>query len=151
MGWKRAAAAVLFIGIAEVAGAQPAPREVLSAREAAWRAWFAGDEATLRGLLPADFVGIGWSDAPFASLDTTLAQSKAFREGGGRLLELEFPETRAQALGADVVVLYGRFRVVIESGGARQAVAGRLTELFVRRDGRWLHPGWHLDEVKPAP
>ena len=22
---------------------------------------------------------------------------------------------------------------------------GTLTEMFVRRNGKWVHPGWHLD------
>ena len=32
-----------------------------------------------------------------------------------------------------------------DSGGAECAMRGRLTEMFVRRDGKWLDPGWHLD------
>jgi hypothetical protein len=27
----------------------------------------------------------------------------------------------------------------------KRTMSGRLTEVFVRRGGRWLHPGWHLD------
>ena len=70
--------------------------------------------------------------------------SRAFRERGGRLVRLAFPETQAQRFG-DVVVLYGRYEVVIHSGGAEHTMRGRLTEMFVRRNGKWLHPGWHLD------
>ena len=61
-------------------------------------------------------------------------------------MRLEFPETRAQRYG-DVVVLYGRYVAVMESDGVERTASGRLTEVFVRRDGRWLHPGWHLDTV----
>jgi hypothetical protein len=129
-----------------IAGAEPAPIEprVLELREAAWRAWFAGDEATLRRLLPADFIGIDMGDAPLSGLEQTLQDARAFAAGGGRLVSLEFPETRAQVHG-DVVVLYGRFRVVLDQGGQESTLAGRLTEVFVRRDGDWVHPGWHLD------
>jgi hypothetical protein len=29
---------------------------------------------------------------------------------------------------------------------------GRLTEIFVRQNGRWVHPGWHLDlTAEPEP
>ena len=118
----------------------------LRLREAAWRAWFAGDEPALMAMLPAEFIGINMADSPFASRERSAEQAKGFKAAGGRLVSLEFPETRAQVYG-DVVVLYGRYAVVFEPGGgaATETVAGRLTELFVKRDGRWLHTGWHLD------
>jgi hypothetical protein len=127
------------------AGVAPDP-EVLRLREAAWRAWFAGDEVALRRMLPPEFIGINMQAGPFSTLDETLQQAKAYRAAGGRLVRLEFPETRAQRYG-DVVVLYGRYVAVMESSGSEQTASGRLTEVFVRRDGRWLHPGWHLDTV----
>lgn len=118
--------------------------EILRLREAAWRAWFAGDEATLRQILPAEFIGIDMGDTPFSDLAATLAEARAFHAAGGSLVSLEFPETRAQQLG-DVVVLYGRFSLILESQGKTSKLSGRLTEVFVRRAGRWWHPGWHLD------
>lgn len=143
---------VLAIALLAAASAAPTPgtadeaidRELLSAREAAWRAYFGGDVKTLGDLLPAEFIGIGMSDAPFADRAKALDGARAFREGGGRLVRLAFPETRSQRFG-DVVVLYGRYDAVIESAGAERVLRGRLTETFVRRDGKWVHPGWHLD------
>ena len=89
--------------------------------------------------------------APFTNRDKVLDAARAFRERGGRLVRLTFPETQAQRYG-DVVVLYGRFEVVFYSGGAERTMRGRLTEMFVRRDGKWLHPGWHRDlTVGPPP
>lgn len=125
-------------------GAAAIDPEILRLREAAWRAWFAGDEATLREILPPEFIGIDMGDGPFSDLATTLAEARAFHTGGGRLASLEFPETRAQRFG-DVVVLYGRFSVVLDARGQTSTLAGRLTEIFVRRGDRWWHPGWHLD------
>src|SRR4029453_9570194 len=91
------------------------------------------------------------NDAPFADRAKILDASRAFYERGGRLVRLVFPETQAQRFG-DVVVLYGRYEVVFQSGGAEHTRRGRLTEMFVRRDGKWLHPGWHLDlTAGPAP
>jgi len=119
--------------------------EVLALREAAWRAWFAGDTAALEKMLPPEFIGISM-EGPLTPLPRTLEESRGFRDSGGRLLSLEFPETQAQRYG-DVVVLYGRYAVKFTSGGSEQSVSGRLTEVFVRRDGRWMHPGWHLDTV----
>lgn len=135
--------------LAQTDGVDPA---LLATREAAWRAWFAGDTATLATILPSDFVGIAWSESPFATRDETLAAATAFRESGGRLVRLVFPETRAQRFG-DAVVLYGRFEVVLATPAGEQTVRGRLTETFVKRDGRWWHPAWHLDAggVTPVP
>jgi hypothetical protein len=143
---------VLLVAGSVLSGSSPSPAgtavdpEVLRLREAAWRAWFAGDDAALRQMLPPEFIGISWNDGPFSSREATLEQSRAFRAAGGRLVDLEFPETRAQTYG-DVMVLYGRFRAVLATEGGEQTVAGRLTEVFVRRDGRWLHPAWHLDNT----
>ena len=118
--------------------------EVLAAREAAWRAYFAGDVKALGALLPADFIGLGMTDGPFTGRAKTLDEARAFQQKGGRLVRLVFPETQAQQLG-DVVVLYGRYEAVIQAEGVERTMRGRLTEIFVRRDGKWLHPGWHLD------
>jgi hypothetical protein len=123
-------------------------QDVLPLREAAWRAWFSGDEAALRRILPADFIGISAEPGPLLSRDMVIAQSRAFRAAGGRLVSLEFPETRFQRDGT-VVVLYGRFEAVIESGGAQKTSRGRLTEMFVTRHGVLVHTGWHLDGVAP--
>lgn len=141
-----AVVALLCATGSSVAADEPIDPGLLAVREAAWRAWFAGDVSALRELLPPDFTGIAWNDTPFANREETLAAAKAFKDGGGRLVALAFPETRAQHLG-DVVVLYGRFDAVIETAGRQQTVRGRLTELFVRRGGTWVHPGWHLDAV----
>jgi hypothetical protein len=136
--------ALAALAVPAETGPSPVEPRVLELRETAWRAWFAGDEATLRRLLPPDFIGIDMGDAPLNGLERTIEDARAFAAGGGRLIRLEFPETRAQVHG-DVVVLYGRFRVVLEQDGRESTFAGRLTEVFVRRDGDWVHPGWHLD------
>jgi hypothetical protein len=125
-------------------------KDVLIAREAAWRAYFSGDVKALGDLLPPEFIGIGMNEAPFADRATTLADARAFHAKGGRLVRLTFPETRAQRFG-DTVVIYGRYEAVIETGGVERTVRGRLTEMFVRRNGKWLHPGWHLDLTTAAP
>ena len=122
----------------------PIDRDVLAARESAWRAYFGGDVKTLGDLLPQEFIGIGMNGGPFADRATTLDGSRTFKEQGGRLVSLEFPQTESQRYG-DTVVLYGRYQAVIESGGEKRTMRGRLTEVFVWREGKWVHPGWHLD------
>jgi hypothetical protein len=125
-------------------GAESIDPDVLALRESAWRAWFAGDEATLRSMLPENFLGIGWGGTEISDLDKTLASSRAFKESGGRLVSLSFPETRAQRFG-DTVVFFGSYEVTLATGDKETTVRGKLTEVFVKRDGRWVHPGWHLD------
>lgn len=144
---------VLLVFVTSLLGAPgtaapPVDADVLATREAAWRAYFAGDTKALDAMLPGEFLGLGMSDEPFKSKAQTLADAAAFAKTGGRLVHLAFPETQAQRYG-DVVVLYGRFELVLATGGQERTFRGRLTEVFVRRDGRWIHPGWHLD-VPPA-
>ena len=136
--------AAVLTSCSQLAGNAAIDPELLEAREAAWRAYFGGDVKVLGDLLPQEFIGIGMNEAPFADRARALDGARAFREAGGRLVHLAFPETQAQRFG-DVVVLYGRYEAVIESGGAERTLRGRLTEVFVRRDVRWMHPGWHLD------
>ena len=143
--------AVIFASGSRAAASTAIDPEVLAAREAAWRAYFAGDVKQLGDLLPQEFIGISMDETPFTNRAQTLDGARAFREGGGRLIRLAFPDTQAQRFG-DVVVLYGRYEVVIHSNGAERVMKGRLTEIFVRRGGTWVHPGWHLDlSGEPAP
>ena len=121
--------------------------EVLAVREGVWRAWFAGDERALGEVLPAEFMAIDGQGAEIVDRATTIEASRKFKADGGRLVSLSFPETRAQRFG-DTVILYGRYEAVMETNGQKQTMRGRLTEIFVRREGRWVHPGWHLD-VQP--
>lgn len=144
-------AAVMSASGSRVAANAAIDPEMLAAREAAWRAFYDGDVKALGDLLPEEFIGLNTNDAPFADRAKILDAARAFRERGGRLVRLAFPETQAQRFG-DVVVLYGRYEVVFQSGGAERTLRGRLTEMFVRRDGKWWHPGWHLDlTAGPAP
>ena len=126
-----------------------ADAEVLRLREAAWRAWFGGDEAALRRILPADFIGISAKAGPLASLDKVIEDSRAFHATGGRLVKLEFPETQFQRYG-EGGILYGRYNAVVETGGTQQTNQGRLTEMFLKHNGTWVHTGWHLDGVAPG-
>lgn len=59
----------------------------------------------------------------------------------------DFPRNVFQQYG-DVVILYTSFRLVLKgASGDAQTTTGRGTELFVRRNGRWIPTGWHLDTV----
>ena len=118
--------------------------ELLAAREQVWRAWFANDSAQLERLLPRDqFIAAG-SDSIWETREQTLAGSKAFARGGGRLSSIEFPRTEMQVFG-DVVVIYTTFRYTTERAGQQHHASGNAVEVFTRRNGSWQNPSWYLD------
>jgi ketosteroid isomerase-like protein len=118
--------------------------ELLAARKAVWRAWFAGDTRELRAVLPAETIAIDPRQPEWADRDAILARAVDFSTSGAKLIQLEFPHTDMQVYG-DVVILYTTYSFETESDGQRHKQSGRGTEIFVRRDGRWLNSGWHLD------
>jgi hypothetical protein len=144
--WTVAAVMVLLACGAAAAQTSAAPidPELLAIRERVWRAWFAGDEAFLSDILPAEFIAMSPGDPKMVSKAETIAESRAFAKGGGKLVQLTFAENRSQRYG-DVVMIYSRYEMVLETRGERVTQAGRVTEVFVRRQGKWIHPAWHLD------
>jgi ketosteroid isomerase-like protein len=121
--------------------------ELLRAREAVWRAWFANDRAALERLLPEDAIAINNGDERWERRTEVLESSKQFAANGGKLIHLSFPHVEVQSFG-DVAVLYSLWSTETEAHGQRIASSGRATEIFVRRNGQWLNAGWHLDSGK---
>jgi ketosteroid isomerase-like protein len=70
-----------------------------------------------------------------------------FHAGGGKLVRLEFPRTEIQRFG-DMAIVWSQFLVETEEHGKLSRSSGRVTEVFVRRHGRWTNPGWHTDSGK---
>jgi hypothetical protein len=114
---------------------------VLAAREAIWRAWFAHDTAALRRLLPRSTTageGGGWE-----SRDEILAGSRRSATSGRRLVGIRFDDTRIHANG-NVVVVFSNYTLELEQQGRRDTATGSASEVFVRTDGIWQNPFWHL-------
>lgn len=134
--------------IAEQAG-WPAPltpqarAELLKAREAVWRAWFAGDAAALRQLLPKETIALAAGPEGWTDRDAIVRSSSEFAGSGGRLVTLEFPRTEVQTYGA-TAILYTSYHFETETAGARASERGKAVEVFVRRDGSWINTGWQL-------
>jgi ketosteroid isomerase-like protein len=122
-------------------------KRLLDAREAVWRAWFAGDRATLEKLIPQETIAIESGDNNWSNRQTILDGSLQFAKGGGKLVKLEFPKTEIQMYGAAAVV-YSNYSYELEQGGQRINKSGRVTEVFVLRNGEWVNPGWHMDSGK---
>jgi ketosteroid isomerase-like protein len=117
-------------------------KRLLDAREAVWRAYFAGDRATLEKLIPEETIAIEdntWSNRP-----KVLDSAAQFAKEGGKLVKLEFPKTEIQVYGF-TAVLYSNFSYELEIGGQHSKHSGRVTEVFVLRKGQWVNPGWHME------
>lgn len=122
-------------------------KRLLDAREAVWRAWFAGDRATLEKLIPQETVAIESGNNNWSNRQTILDGSEQFAKGGGKLVKLEFPKTEIQSYGMAAVV-YSNYSYELDQGGQRINQSGRVTEIFVLRNGQWVNPGWHMDSGK---
>ena len=122
-------------------------KALLDAREAVWRAWFAGDAAALAKLLPPELVTIERA-GEFGTFDSNLAGSRGFAASGGKLTRLVFPKTEVQAYGA-TAILYTTYELDLLAAGKTTNQRGAATEVFVQRDGRWINTGWQLAPLAP--
>ncbi len=128
--------------------AEPAgDEELLKVREQVWRAWFANDTAALKMLVPEDTVVISAGDSGFKHQKEVLEEAASFHSSGGKLVRLDFPKTEVQHFG-DVAVIWSEYSLDTEVAGKKSTSSGRVTEIFVRRNGKWTNPGWHTDAEK---
>jgi ketosteroid isomerase-like protein len=116
---------------------------LLAAREAVWRAWFAGDVEALARLVPPELITIGGSADGFGTREAALAGSRNFVASGAKLTRLVFPRTDLQAYG-NTAILYTTYEMDILSGAVTRTERGAATEVFVQQNGRWLNTGWQL-------
>ena len=113
------------------------------ARDVIWRAWFAGDTATLARVIPAALAAggeQGWTDRA-----RTIADSRDFAQNGGKLLDLRFDSTTFAVYGTVAVVTARFATTTVEPGSGKQVTTnGHATEVFVLENGQWVNPFWHL-------
>src|SRR5262245_37365555 len=121
--------------------------QVLSAREAVWKAWFANDRATLDKLIREEAIAIDSGSEAWSNGAALMAGAGRFANRGAKIVRLEFPKTEMQIYGAAVIV-YTTYVYEIEANGKRTKESGRGTEIFVRRGNELVNVGWHLDAGK---
>jgi ketosteroid isomerase-like protein len=121
--------------------------ELLKARETVWRTFFAGDVNTLADLVPPDTIVISGDNQKWRYQADVLESSRKFHAAGGKLVRLEFPRTEVQWYG-DVAIVWSSYSLETEVDGKSTPEDGRVTEIFVRRNGHWTNPGWHTDSGK---
>ena len=113
------------------------------ARDVVWRAWFAGDTATLERVIPAALAAggeQGWTDRA-----RTIADSREFARNGGKLLDLRFDSTTFAVYGTVAVVTARYVTTTVEPGDGKQVTRnGHATEVFTLENGQWVNPFWYL-------
>ena len=129
--------------------AAPVRQQILAAREAVWRAYFTNDQAQLDKLVPAETVVLeGPLEQPFVKKAQILESARQSAARGTKLIRLEFPHTEIQLYGTTAIIYTTYLYELENAAGQRQTTTGRATEIFVRRDGAWINPGWQLAPVK---
>lgn len=121
--------------------------DLLKTREAVWRAWFADDTKTLEELVPPDAVVISAGEEKWKGQPEVFQGAAQFKSSGGRLVRLEFPRTQIQHLG-NVAIIWSKYLVETEQAGKSSVTSGRVSEIFIWRQGRWMNTGWHTDAEK---
>jgi ketosteroid isomerase-like protein len=143
--------AIALSGATLRAQKEPAQKQneegLLQAREAVWRAWFAGDTKTLQELIPPETIVMSGGEREWKHQADVLRSSAEFHSKGGKLIRLEFPRTEVQHFG-DVAIVWSSYVLETEIDGQRTWGSSRATEIFVWQHGHWTNPGWHTDEEK---
>ena len=121
-------------------------KALLAAREAVWRAWFAGDTKALAKLVPPELITINSGSETFGTYSSTVAESRGFATSGGKLSRLVFPRTEVQTYG-NTAILYTTYEMDLVVGGKASTERGAATEVFVRQDGKWINTGWQLAKI----
>src|SRR5262245_23811937 len=131
-------------GVQSSALTEEVRKELLDARETAWRSFFQKDLSVVEKILGPELIAIQENSERWDNRTGLVALAKSMSERGVQLLRLEFPRTEIQLFG-DTAILY--YTYIFETGlkGKSAVDAGRGTEIIVRRDGRWIDVGWHLD------
>jgi Domain of unknown function (DUF4440) len=119
-------------------------KELLEARETAWRSFFQKDPAVVERILAPELIAIQQNSDRWDNRSRLIALAKAMNEQGVQLLRLEFPRTEIQLFGETAILYY---TYIFETGLRSKSVVdgGRGTEVFVRRDRKWIDVGFHLD------
>ena len=94
--------------------------------------------------LAPGLIAIQENEESWASRDQLLKLAGDMQRRHVRLVKVEFPKTEIQLFG-DVAIMYYTYVFETAMGNRSATDAGRGTEIFVRRSGRWIDAGWHLD------
>jgi len=77
--------------------------------------------------------------------DAIIADGVAFRRSGRTLVSLTFADDEF-VVRDGMALMLSVYQAVTSIAGVRDTLQGRATEIFVREDGHWLNPYWHLHD-----
>lgn len=121
-------------------------QELLKARDEAWRSFFTGENraAFVEKILGSELIAIQQSGEKWENRDNLIKMAMAMEKQDVKITHIEFPRTEIQ-LFDNTAILY--YTYILTSGTDKWSAtdAGRGTEVFVYRNGRWIDVGWHLD------
>jgi Domain of unknown function (DUF4440) len=106
--------------------------QVLTAREAVWRAYFANDQVALNRLIPDEAIAIDSGLGEWSNRTAILTGAQRFADSSGKLVRLEFPKTELQIYG-NTIIVYTSYIYELEMNGKCTTQSGRGMEIFVRR------------------
>jgi ketosteroid isomerase-like protein len=118
--------------------------ELLEVRRSVWESYFLNDQAKLKDLIGEEFITINPGEEHWQNRAEFVAGASAFADHQGKLVSLSFPRTEIQDFG-NVAVLYSLVKITMESQGKRESLSCRSTEIFQKRNGRWVNTGAHVD------
>ena len=125
---------------------QQPDQQLLSVREAVWRAWFSNDTKTLHKLVPSETIVISGGEKDWKHQGEVFQSAADFQKSGNKLVRLDFTHTEVQHFG-EVAIVWSNYRVETEAQGKHSISTGRASEIFVRSNGQWTNPGWHTDST----
>jgi len=119
-------------------------KELLIVRRLVWDSYFNNDQGQLKRLIGEDFLTINPGEEHWQDKAEFIAGAQGFAEHQGKLVSLTFPKTEIQEFG-DVAIIYSIVQITMESGGKRESLNCRSTEVFQKREGQWVNTGAHVD------
>ena len=123
----------------------PAVRQqLLNVRQKIWESYFQNNQTELQQSIGSDFLTINPGEEHWQNRDEFLAGADAFARHNGKLVHLAFSRTEIQDFG-DVAVLYSLVEITMETDGKQESLHCRSTEVFQKRQGRWVNTGAHVD------
>ena len=122
-------------------GARGAPGRARAARGTPGSA---NDQAKLQGAAAPDAVTISAGTAEWHDLEGVAEVGRRLFRDRGQADPPRVPRTEVQAYG-DTAFVYSLYEFDLDGPQGKRSASGRATEIFVKQDGRWIHPGWHLD------
>lgn len=114
-------------------------RELVAVRAGVWRAFFTADTTALVRLLPAQMTAMPQNRAEI------ITDAQAYARSGGTFGGIDFFDDRFFVQNG-VAIIWSRYVLRLSGkNGETHNETGCAIELFVKRDGRWINPHWHLD------